>query len=133
MCSQDVNAGLQLQELMQRNQFLEQQIVVQTVLLSELNEQLQATKEQLAQTIVEHQQAEEALRKSEGHFRMMTESVVDVVWKLDHEYRFTYISPADEKQRGYSADEVIGHYVFEMFDEEGIATIKQAAQQRHAA
>lgn len=133
MCSQDINAGLQLQELMQRNQFLEQQIVVQTVLLSELNEQLQVTKEQLAHTLVEHQQAEEALRKSEGHFRMMTENVVDVVWKLDHEYRFTYISPADERQRGYSADEVIGHYVFEMFDEEGIATIKQAAQQRHAA
>lgn len=133
MNSNDKHASRQLQEFMQRNQILEAQIADQAVQISGLNEQLQITKEKLAHTIVEHQETEEALRKSESHFRMMTESVIDVVWKLDHEYRFTYISPADEKQRGYSAGEVIGHHVFEMFDEEGIVTIQTAAQQRHEA
>lgn len=102
----------------------------QTKQLSEANQSLQRQNAKLAQTIAEQRQTEAKLRKSESHFRMMTENAVDVVWKLDHEYYFTYISPADEKRRGYRADEVIGHHVFEMFDEEGIATVKRAAQQR---
>lgn len=122
-----------LQELAQRNQVLQKQITEQAMQLSEAHDTLQITREKLAQTIVEHQQTEEALRKNEAHFRMMTENAVDVVWKLDEEYRFTYISPADEKRRGYSAAEVLGHHVFEMFDEEGIASIKKAALQRHQA
>lgn len=85
----------------------------------------------LQQQTLEQQQAAEALRKSEAHFRMMTENAVDVVWKLDEHYFFTYISPADEKRRGYHANEVIGHHVFEMFDEDGITSIKRAAEQRH--
>ncbi|WP_205341642.1 diguanylate cyclase domain-containing protein [Denitrificimonas caeni] len=124
---------LALWELEQRNQMLEKQIVEQTKQLAEINNQLQVTNEKLAQTIVENQHAQDDLRKSEAHFRMMTENAVDVVWKLDAEYRFTYISPADEKRRGYSAAEVLGHHVFEMFDSEGIASIKRAAQQRLAA
>lgn len=120
-----------LQALRERNLTLEKLVAEQANQLSEANDKLQITHEQLAQTIVENQQAEEALRKSESHFRMMTENVVDVVWKLDSEYLFTYISPADEKRRGYRADEVIGHHVFEMFDDEGIESIKRATQQRH--
>lgn len=120
-----------LKVLEQCNSTLDKQIAEQSNQLSEANAQLQITNKKLAQAVVEHQQAEDALRKSEAHFRMMTENAVDVVWKLDEEYRFTYISPADEKRRGYRADEVIGHHVFEMFDEDGIASIKRAAQQRH--
>ena len=122
-----------LHKLIQRNQTLQEQLNQQSKQLLETNNKLVITREQLAQAHIEHQQAEDALRKSESHFRMMTENVVDVVWKLDKEYRFTYISPADEKRRGYRADEVIGHLVFEMFDEEGIASIRRAAQQRHEA
>ncbi len=116
MNSNDKHASRQMQELMQRNQILEAQIAEQAVQISGLNEQLQITKEKLAGTIIEYQLTEKALRESESHFRLMTENVVDVVWKLDHNYCFTYISPADEKQRGYRADEVIGHHVFEIFN-----------------
>lgn len=123
----------QLQELSERNQLLEKKIAEQAYQLSQVNNQLQQTHTTLTQTTREHQASEYALRKSEAHFRMMAENAVDVVWKLDSAYRFTYISPSDEKQRGYRPEEVLGHYVFEMFDEDGIAAIKQAAQQRHIA
>lgn len=126
-----VSNAYSLQALTQRNTLLEKQLAEQASQLSKANDKLQITHKQLTQTIAEHRQTEAALRKSESHFRMMTENVVDVVWKLDNDYRFTYISPADEKQRGYPADEVIGHHVFEMFDEEGIESIKKAARQRH--
>ncbi|MFA5701058.1 MAG: diguanylate cyclase [Desulfuromonas sp.] len=123
--------GGPLQLLTKRNQILENQLTEQANQLSEAKDKLQIANEKLAQEIVEHKQVEAALRKSETHFRMMTENAADVVWRLDSEYRFNYISPSDEKQRGYRADEVIGHHVFEIFDEEGIASIKRAAQQRY--
>lgn len=122
-----------LHDLTQHHQMLEEQMTAQAMQLSAARDQLQTTRAALAQTVAEQQRAAEALRKSEAHFRMMTENAVDVVWKLDKDYRFTYISPADEKRRGYSAAEVLGRHVFEMFDEDGIAAIKRAALQRHEA
>ena len=44
---------------------------------------------------------EAQLRDSEAHYRLLTEDVSDVVWKMDRDYRFTYVSPADEQLRGY--------------------------------
>jgi two-component system, cell cycle sensor histidine kinase and response regulator CckA len=122
-----------LKELMDRNQILEELVAERTIQLSEANDNLQQTNEKLAKEIAGHKQAEEALRESEAYYRLLTEDASDVVWKLDSEYRFTYISPADERLRGYRADEVIGHHVFELFDEEGIATLKKAARQRQEA
>jgi len=122
-----------LKELMDRNQTLEKLIDERTTQLSEANCRLLQTNEALAKEIAEHKQAEIALREREAHYRLLTENSTDVVWRLNNEYRFTYISPADERLRGYRADEVIGHHVFELFDEEGIATLKKQAQLRLAA
>jgi len=49
----------------------------------------------------------------------LTEEVRDVIWRTDKDLNITYISPADERLRGYKASEVIGHSVFEMFTPEG--------------
>lgn len=122
-----------MKELVDRNRFLEELIAERTIQLSEANEKLLRTNEELAREIAGHKQAEEALRQSETYYRLLTEDASDVVWKLDNEYRFTYISPADERLRGYRADEVIGHHVFEMLDEEGIASLKKTARQRQEA
>ena len=119
-----------LKELVDRNQFLEELVVERTMQLSEANDRLRQTNEVLANEIAEHKQTEEALRESEAYYRLLTEDASDVVWKLDRDYRFTYISPADERLRGYRADEVIGHHVFEIFDSEGIASVKKAVVQR---
>ncbi|HEY4744659.1 MAG TPA: ATP-binding protein [Desulfuromonadaceae bacterium] len=122
-----------MKELTERNKLLEEQITERTMQLSEANDNLQQTNDKLAKEIVEHELAEEALRESETYYRLLTEDAADVVWRVDKEYRFTYISPADERLRGYRADEVIGHHVFEGFDEEGIASLKKAALQRQEA
>ena len=122
-----------LQELVDRNQFLEELVAERTAQLSEANTSLQQSNEELAREIAEHKTAEETLQVSEAHYRLLTENASDVVWRLDSEYRFLYISPADERLRGYRADEVIGHHVFELFDEEGIASLKKVAQQRQEA
>lgn len=122
-----------MKELVDRNQYLEKLVVERTTQLSEANVKLQQTNEELAKLIAELQQTEETLRERESHYRLLTENASDVVWKVDGEYRFTYISPADERLRGYRAEEVLGHRVFELFDEEGIATVKKFAHQRQEA
>jgi len=122
-----------MKELVDRNQYLEKLVNERTTQLSEANVKLQQTNEELARLITELQQTEETLRERETHYRLLTENASDVVWKVDGEYRFTYISPADERLRGYRADEVIGHHVFELFDEEGIATLRKLALKRQEA
>lgn len=119
-----------LQELTERNRILEELIAERTIQLSETTETLQQTNAELAREVAEHRLAEEALRVSETHYRLLTENSSDVVWKLDSDYRFTYISPADERFRGYRAEEVIGSQVFELFDEAGMETARRIARQR---
>ena len=86
----------------------------------------------LASIAIERSVAAEKLRDSEAHYRLLTEDALDVIWKTDSELRMTYISPADERLRGYKADEVVGHHVFELFTDEGVATVKEIMRQRKA-
>ena len=87
---------------------------------------------QLASLAIERSQAATKLRDSEALHRLLTEDVTDVVWKQDKNNHFTYISPADERLRGYTADEVVGRHVFELMTDDGIALIKGAIKQRQA-
>jgi two-component system, cell cycle sensor histidine kinase and response regulator CckA len=119
-----------LKHLEERNQYLEELVIERTRQLSDVNDKLQRTNEELAREIAEHSLAEEKLRESETHYRLLADEASDVIWKLDCNYRFTYISPADERLRGYAADEVIGRHVFEFLNEEGIAELKKMNQQR---
>ncbi len=120
-----------LQELTERNQFLEKLVEERTTQLSEANEKLQRANQELSKALAEQKLTEEALREKEAHYRLLTENASDVVWKVDRDYLFTYISPADERLRGYRADEVLGHHVFDLFDEEGIATLTKMTRKRH--
>ena len=52
--------------------------------------------------------AEEALAASEYSYRVLTESIKDVVWTLDPvTMMFTYVSPSVEGLRGYTPEEVM--------------------------
>ena len=75
----------------------------------------------------------QALHDSEAMYRMLTEDTLDVLWKTDHHLRVTYISPADERLRGFRAADVVGHSVFEMFTEEGVAVVKSIMKQNQTA
>lgn len=75
----------------------------------------------------------QALHESEARYRLLTEDALDVIWKTDRHLRLTYISPADEGLRGYKAQEVLGHSVFELFSDEGAATVKTLMLQAQAA
>lgn len=87
----------------------------------------------VTQDISERKKLEAELQQREAHYRMLTEDVSDVVWKMDNSFHFTYISPADERLRGFRNDEVVGHHVFELMTDKGIEAIKHGSMRRKEA
>lgn len=73
------------------------------------------------------------LNEREAFYRLLTEDTMDVLWRADSELRITYISPSDERLRGYKAEEVVGHHVLELFNDEGIAIVTEAMRKRQEA
>lgn len=72
----------------------------------------------------------QALHDSQALYRLLTEDAQDVLWRTDARLIVTYISPADERLRGFQADEVVGRHVFDMFNEEGVAVVKAMIARR---
>jgi len=74
--------------------------------------------------------AQKKLKESEAHYRNLTEDMVDVIWKTDKHFNFTYISPSVKRIIGFQPDELIGHHIFELFTDEGITTAMERMRHR---
>ena len=57
--------------------------------------------------------AQEALKKSEEQFRLLAENVTDVIWTIDINGKFLYVSPSVEKLRGFTPEEVMQQTIAE--------------------
>ncbi|MBF0112550.1 MAG: response regulator [Desulfamplus sp.] len=70
-------------------------------LLSEATLELEVQNQEL-------QRAYESLQKSEEKYRVLTETMKDVVWVLDTKtLRFLYVSPSVKRLRGFTPEEII--------------------------
>jgi PAS domain S-box-containing protein/putative nucleotidyltransferase with HDIG domain len=49
----------------------------------------------------------EALQASEARYRFIADNTMDVIWALDKNLRYTYISPSVTRQRGYTVEEAM--------------------------
>lgn len=58
--------------------------------------------------ITERKEAEDRLRESEAKFRTYIEQSIDVIFTLDAQGQFLFVSPAWERHFGIPADEVVG-------------------------
>lgn len=76
------------------------------------------------------EQRTKELKESEARYRLLTEETLDVIWKTDRNLCITYISPADERLRGFKAEEVLGQHVFDLFTDDGVATVKNILKNR---
>jgi PAS domain S-box-containing protein len=80
--------------------------------------------------ITERKRAEEALRKSEERYRLISDHVGDIVWQLDMGLCFVYVSPAIKRVLGYSIEEALGLHVASFLTQEGVARMKEVIQSR---
>lgn len=63
--------------------------------------------QQLRQALVASKKNHELLRVSEERHRLLADNATDVIWMMNLDGRFTYVSPSVEKLRGYTSDEVM--------------------------
>jgi PAS domain S-box-containing protein len=61
----------------------------------------------LTRDITERRRAEEKLRESENKYRLLADHVHDVIFVLDMNLNFTYVSPSVKALRGYEPEEVM--------------------------
>ena len=57
--------------------------------------------------ITQARQAEAALKESENQYRLLADNAQDVIFTLDMELNYTYVSPSVQRIRGYKPEEVL--------------------------
>lgn len=76
----------------------------------QLEDELRSARQRIAElealeTARKH--AEEALRRSEERYRLITDNMAETVWLMDMNLRTTFVSPSVERTRGYTPEELM--------------------------
>jgi PAS domain S-box-containing protein len=53
-----------------------------------------------------------------NRYKYIIENIKDVIWEMDKDYVFTFISPNVKEMTGYEADEVVGRKITDFLVEE---------------
>ncbi len=69
-------------------------------------------------TIMIRHRSQEALRSSEERYRLLANSVIDIIWIIDMEFVITFVSPSCYQVVGYTPEELIGTPVTTVLTEE---------------
>ena len=77
-------------------------------------------------------QAEDALRLSEEHLRLIAEQSLDLIWTMNLAGEFTYLSPAIEKILGYTPGEYRQLPPIKTYTPAALAIVEQALAQARA-
>lgn len=70
---------------------------------------------------------EARLRNEENTYRLLTETMADVVFVLNMNLEYLYVSPSVERQRGYRPEELIGKSAFQFLHHSCRERIKKIA------
>ena len=88
-------------------QALNQKSNTATNALKDERADLLRTREKLKQEIVVRIDSERALRQSEQKYRLLAENIQDVIWMMDMNFTFTYVSPSIERLQGWAPNDYV--------------------------
>jgi len=72
-------------------------------------------------------QLEKALLESEERFRKVTENVLEWIWEVDTEGKYTYASPTVIKILGYTPEQLLKKHFYDLFSPEDREELKKAS------
>ena len=76
---------------------------------------------------IESKRAEEVLRESEKKFREVSENILEWIWEIDTNGKYTYSSSIVKKIVGYKSEEILKKYFYDLFPPDGRKEMKKAA------
>ncbi len=83
--------------------------------------------------IVNQRRLDAALRESEQRHRLLADNVTDVIWTMDLQGRYTFVSPSIEKLLGYIPEEMIQQTLEQSLCESSIPVAMKALGESVAA
>ncbi|QJB58365.1 PAS domain S-box protein [Pseudodesulfovibrio sp. zrk46] len=80
--------------------------------------------------VTQQRVTEDALRESESRYRLIVETLDDVIWTADNDLQYTYVSPAVEKLTGFTPEEYMTMDLADTMKPESMTIIKEMIARR---
>ncbi|OIQ50110.1 Autoinducer 2 sensor kinase/phosphatase LuxQ [Pseudodesulfovibrio hydrargyri] len=76
--------------------------------------------------VTDRRAAERMARESLEKYRFLAENAADVIWTMDNDCRYTYVSPSVKRVRGFTPEEMVGMCADEAVSADSMAATRKA-------